>query len=1135
MKVQVLSSAPLLRTASQSLRFGRRLRVLGLATLLLAFALPVFAAAANTATIESTRARLETARLDDTQRQLATERLDAAAAEERSADGLQRQLLELRAAAAALPARSERLRQALALDRDQAIAEWAERLPRDADAETLERVLEQERSIIAELNAEIDAVAGELAQTLSRPAQAAGEIATLRRRIEDLSAPAPEVADEPQLLAEARRIARSSELRRTQTELELRVLEQDTATQRQRLFELTIRELRYRQGLHVRRTEVLQERIADLGRRQLDTLIARLAETETSFAEATGVLADTVAANRALGDELLQQNELLARDRVALAGNEEAKERIAASLRDSRARLELGGTNERVGRWLWSERRRLESPARLGQRLEAVRGALADARLRQVTLNEEARDLVDIPAAARARSAATPATVDDEATEITPSQALEPILQQQADLLALLEPLLQRRIAALEQTELALRTQIDDTRTLQQLLDRHLLWIPSHGPIGPTWFERIPEGLYDLVKPSRFLTTLDLSRRAVAAQPLPWLGSLALLVVLVELRRRARAQIESEAPITRQIRRDTYRATARALGWTLIAALPGPAAVYLLGLLIQGVGNPGRFSDSLGRALVMLFIPLLAVQVLRWTAIERGLGHAHFRWMRARREALRRTLPIAAAVVLPAYFVSTLAFLRNLELPNDVQARVAVVIACLALAWTAWQLLAAGRVWVVRGVELEPSSVRRALRIALPVVPLFIAFLVLNGYVYSATLLLQALLTTFAMIVLVTILAGLLGRWFLLGERRLAYQRQQERLAAQSGDARGDATPEPEAEITLEQVNAQTSRMLRVLRLTLVAAGLIAVWAEVLPAVGRLDEIALWHFTETGADGTPLRQPVTLMALLLGAFALALTTAGARNLPGLIEIGLLSRTHIDAGSRYAITSVLRYAIVITGTLIGLSLLGMRWSQLQWMAAALTVGLGFGLQEIFANFVSGLILLFERPFRVGDVITVGELTGRVTRIRTRATTILDFENKEIVVPNKSFITGQLINWTLSDTTTRVTIKVGVAYGSDPIRVRELLLQVAREQAQVLADPEPACWFLQFGASSLDFELRVYVGTLADRLQVQNAINTRIAGIFAEQGIEIAFPQLDLHVRDLPARVPRGGDQPSAPAA
>jgi potassium efflux system protein len=246
------------------------------------------------------------------------------------------------------------------------------------------------------------------------------------------------------------------------------------------------------------------------------------------------------------------------------------------------------------------------------------------------------------------------------------------------------------------------------------------------------------------------------------------------------------------------------------------------------------------------------------------------------------------------------------------------------------------------------------------------------------------------------------------------------------------------------------------------------------------------------------------------MAVLLGVFTLALTTAGARNLPGLIEISLLSHIRIDAASRYAITSVLRYAIVIGGTLVGLGFLGMRWSQLQWMAAALTVGLGFGLQEIFANFVSGIILLFERPFRVGDVITVGTFSGRVTRIRTRATTVLDFDNKEIIIPNKTFITGQLTNWTLTDTITRVVIKAGVVYGSDANKVRTLLLQAAREDKRVLTEPEPSSWFVAFGANSLEFELRVFVNAVGDRMEVQNALNTRIMKLFAEHAIEMAPP-------------------------
>ena len=201
-----------------------------------------------------------------------------------------------------------------------------------------------------------------------------------------------------------------------------------------------------------------------------------------------------------------------------------------------------------------------------------------------------------------------------------------------------------------------------------------------------------------------------------------------------------------------------------------------------------------------------------------------------------------------------------------------------------------------------------------------------------------------------------------------------------------------------------------------------------------------------------------------------------------------------------------------------------------------MAAALTVGLGFGLQEIFANFVSGIIVLFERPYRVGDIVTIGEVEGTVTRIRTRATTILDWDNKEVVVPNRMFITERFVNWTLSDAVTRVVVPVGVAYGSDVDQVRALLLQIAREEPLVLDSPAPTAWFMAFGPSSLDFELRVFVEQIIDRNRARTRMMTRMTTLFAQHGIEIAFPQLDLHVRHvnpLGTTPPEPG--PAAPAA
>ncbi len=177
---------------------------------------------------------------------------------------------------------------------------------------------------------------------------------------------------------------------------------------------------------------------------------------------------------------------------------------------------------------------------------------------------------------------------------------------------------------------------------------------------------------------------------------------------------------------------------------------------------------------------------------------------------------------------------------------------------------------------------------------------------------------------------------------------------------------------------------------------------------------------------------------------------------------------------------------------------------------------MSVGIGFGLQEIVANFISGLILLFERPIRVGDVITIGDATGVVTRIRIRATTVRDWDRKELVVPNKEFITGRLLNWTLSDPVTRLVVNVGVAYGSDVEKAMKIMREVAEQNPQVLDDPEPFVTFEQFADSSLTLTLRAWVGSLSDRLPVRTELHQAINDKFNAAGIVIAFPQQDVHV-------------------
>ena len=1056
---------------------------------------------------------------------------DQATAYEAEAQSLEQRREALRAEAAGAPARADALEKALAVDTRRSLASWSARLPRTTDIEALEAALEQERVAVSELRERVESVTAELSRVFAQPTGNQVFAGEVERRIAELAAPVVALSGESVEMTQARRERNAAERRKLQADLALRQDQQDLGGTRQRLQELELRALRHELDQRTPRLALLQERIATAGREELEALAARQAERAELFAPQGGPAAEVAAGNVLLAQELLQTNERLASRRRYLAEQDAALARDLAGLRDSVSRVELGGRSEQVGNWLWAELRRLEPEAALRDELERLEKTLGELRLRMVALNEQQRELAD-PGQAAEKIHRTAPGVDDEgaAAVAREDDPLPDLLRARLELIDRLEPLIWRRINTLEQSERSLNARIAANRELRQTLDRHLLWIRSHPPMDAAWLALVPASLADLVKPGRFATTFDLLRRSFAESSLPYLAAALVVLLAFGLRHQARGRIAGLADVMREVR---IGPTLRALGWTVAAALPWLVLLLASGALLQTLGEPGKYSDSLGKALASLALPATTLVFLRWLVRERGLAHAHFRWSRPRREALARWLPRVMAVLLPLYFIVSLAFIRNQDLAITVQARVAMLAGSLFSAWVLWRLLAPDQLTHRRGASIEPSRRRRALRVLLPSVLLACAVMVVDGYVYSAAIAFQALFASVGVVTAVAVANGLLGRWFVLGERRLALRRlalrreAEAQARAEGSEAAADGgeaiTPDTEDEITLEKVNSQTRSLLRAITLTLAVVGLVVVWSGVLPAFARVGDFTLWTITETAADGAEALVPVTLTAVTLGLLVLALTVVAARNLPGLIEIGLLSKVHMDAASRYATTSVSRYVIVLVGTVVGLGLLGLRWGQLQWMVAALTVGLGFGLQEIFANFVSGLILLFERPFRVGDVITVNNLDGTVTRIRTRATTLLDFDNKEIVVPNKTFITGQLVNWTLSDEITRITIKVGVDYGTDPATVHRLLMQAADENPRVLKDRPPQSWLLEFGASTLDFELRVFVGAMADRLAVRNEINTRLISLFEENGIAFAYPQLDLHVRDVPERL------------
>jgi potassium efflux system protein len=395
--------------------------------------------------------------------------------------------------------------------------------------------------------------------------------------------------------------------------------------------------------------------------------------------------------------------------------------------------------------------------------------------------------------------------------------------------------------------------------------------------------------------------------------------------------------------------------------------------------------------------------------------------------------------------------------------------------------------------------------------------PLALSLLAGVGYYYTSMQLVGRLQATAWLLLGVTVVWAVVFRWLLLARRQLAIQqaRQRREAALLQTEAETPSLPPPvePAELDLSAINAQTRQLIASFAVLAVMLGVWFIWVDVLPALGLLDRFVVWG--EKAVEGH-----VTLSDAFVVLLIAVMTTIAAKNIPGLLEIALLQRLPLDSGLRYAVAAVSKYLISLVGITAACAQLGVRWEKVQWLVAAISVGLGFGLQEIFANFVSGLIILVERPVRPGDVVTVGDVTGCVTQIRIRATTITDWDRKELLVPNKELISGRVMNWTLSDRVVRIMLRIGVAYGSDVARTTEILTRIVTTQPGVLQDPPPSVTFESFGQSTLDFVVRAMLTALEETLKVRHQLNTRIEAELRAAGIEIAYPQQDIHVRSLP---------------
>ncbi|MBI6527690.1 mechanosensitive channel MscK [Proteus vulgaris] len=741
---------------------------------------------------------------------------------------------------------------------------------------------------------------------------------------------------------------------------------------------------------------------------------------------------------------------------------------------------------------------------------------IADLRLEQFEINKQRDQIIQpniyIDQLMQEYLSAHPEVTDANAQKELRS-ALELLVDARRELLDKLNNQLGNQISGsinLQMDQQQLRSVVS---SLESTLAQQIFWVSSNKPINLNWFSTFPSQAVAEFQSFK-LNWSNENLLIGAKKSLPVLIALILFgLVLIWQRKKLDTQFEKLNGDINKLNKDSQLHTPLALGIVFLKTLPLSCFVLAIGYwLINSFNVQQEFIWSFAWQFAVFWL------MFEWSyrlMSDNGVAVKHFkipveRVQQNRKRLLRLSLPMLPIILLSAYGIN-----NPLSLVGDVIGQLVAIISLFCISLCA--LPFCREMWQEKGNHVVRTVVITLLTFS----PLILMGLVILGYYYTALRLANRWIDSLYLLMLWFIAYHASLRGLTVAARRLAYRRALERRQAMLKEKKEseDNSLEPiqEPPMDMDQINQQSLRLTTMILFIIFASSFYGIWSDFITVFTYLDGISLWSYTLPTELGSVVKA-VTVADILLSVSIMAISWFMTRNLPGLLEVLILSRIKLQQGASYAITTILTYVIIAIGTIVSLGILGVAWEKLQWLAAALTVGLGFGLQEIFANFVSGLIILFERPVRIGDTVTIGTYSGTVSRIRIRATTVTDFDRKEVIIPNKAFVTERLINWTLSDTVTRIIIQVGVAYGSDLDKVKAILMKAAKENARVMTEPEPVVLFTEFGASTLNHDLRFYVRTLGDRSIAIDEVNRAIDKLCNENNINIAFNQLDVYLHN-----------------
>ncbi|RDL21913.1 miniconductance mechanosensitive channel MscM [Serratia fonticola] len=736
----------------------------------------------------------------------------------------------------------------------------------------------------------------------------------------------------------------------------------------------------------------------------------------------------------------------------------------------------------------------------------------------------------------------------DDGSPLTSAQQriVDAQLRTQRELLNSLLSGCDTQILELTKLKVANTQLVDALNEIQDAAHRYLFWVPDVSPITLSYPLNVAQ---DLTRVLSLDTLTQLSGAFVMMVTsretlIPLFGAVLLVIFSISSRKHYHAFLARASSRVGKVTQDEFLLTLRTVFWSILVALPLPVLWAALGFGLQNAW-PYPVAVAIGEGVTATLPVLWICMISAAFAHPQGLFIVHFGWPVKQVSRAMRYYQMSIWLIVPLIMaLITFDNLNDREFANTL-GRLCFILLCLALALVTNSLKRAGIPLYLDNKGSGENLINTALWGLLLSAPLIAALASTVGYLTTAQKLLARLETSVAIWFLLLVIYHIIRRWMLIQRRRIAFDRAKQRRAdilAQRAKGEEESTHTPnsiegaievdETEIDLDAISAQSLRLVRSILTMVALVSLIVLWSEIHSAFGFLENIKLWDVNST-VNGIDIAQPITLGALLIAILVLIVTMQLVRNLPALLELAVLQHLDLTPGTGYAITTITKYLLLLFGAILSFSWIGIEWSKLQWVVTALSVGLGFGMQEIFSNFISGLIILFEKPIRIGDTVTIRNLTGTVTKINTRATTISDWDRKEIIVPNKAFITEQFINWSLSDTLTRVVLTVPAPAEANTEEVTKILINSAERCSLVLDNPTPEAYLVDLQQGIQIFELRIYAAEMGHRMPLRHEIHQLILAGYREHGITLPYPPFQVRTETLSRMTSNGRTPPSTP--